>query len=158
TSNGGTYTVQGAGADIWGTADAFRFASQTLNGDGSITARVVSQTNTNAWAKAGVMIRETSNAGSSFAAVFVTPGNGTIIEARTRAGGAAVSAHGPTVKAPYWVRLVRAGNVISGYASLDGLNWTYVSQYTITMASQVSIGLAVTSHVQGVLSTAVFDN
>ena len=51
--SGSTFTVKGAGADIWGNADAFQFVSQPFTGDGSITARVVSQTNTNVWAKAG---------------------------------------------------------------------------------------------------------
>src|SRR5262249_44574214 len=53
----GTYTLAGAGADIGGTSDAFRFAYQTLTGDGAILARVASQDNTNSSAKAGVMIR-----------------------------------------------------------------------------------------------------
>ena len=48
-----------AGADIWGTADQFHFAYKQLSGNGSITAKVVSVSNTDAWAKAGVMIRET---------------------------------------------------------------------------------------------------
>src|SRR4029453_8723191 len=58
----GTYTVIGGGADIWGSADAFHFAYQTLVGDGQITARVGTQESTAGWAKAGVMIRESLNA------------------------------------------------------------------------------------------------
>src|ERR1051325_10079280 len=65
TQSGGTFTVMGSGADIWVTADEFHFVSTPLTGDGSITARVVSQTNTNPWAKAGVMIRESRAAGST---------------------------------------------------------------------------------------------
>src|SRR6185436_19114387 len=54
---GAVGVVRGAGADIWGTADAFRLAYQTLSGDGQIVARVASVQNINAWTKAGVMIR-----------------------------------------------------------------------------------------------------
>lgn len=36
----GNIVMSAAGADIWGTADQFRFAYQRLSGDGSITARV----------------------------------------------------------------------------------------------------------------------
>ena len=36
------FIVEGAGADIWGTADAFHFAYRTLSGDGTIVARVAS--------------------------------------------------------------------------------------------------------------------
>ena len=46
----------GAGADVWGTADAFHYAYRTLDGDGTIVARVASIQNVHAWTKAGVMI------------------------------------------------------------------------------------------------------
>ena len=56
-SPSGVITVAGAGADVWGTADALQYAFQPLTGDGSIVARVVAVQNVNAWTKAGVMIR-----------------------------------------------------------------------------------------------------
>jgi regulation of enolase protein 1 (concanavalin A-like superfamily) len=144
--------------DIWGTADSFQFDSESFTGDGTITARVVSQTNTNAWAKAGVMFRETLGAGSSFAAVVIAYDNPSLIEARMGTGKAAVSTAGTKVKAPYWVRLTRAGNSFTGYISADGAAWTSVGTYTVPMVSQLQIGLAVTSHANGAVSTAVFDN
>jgi len=61
----GTFTEAGSGTDIWdvGTAgdyrDEFHYAYKMLTGAGSITTRVVSVQNTNGWAKAGVIIRET---------------------------------------------------------------------------------------------------
>src|SRR5262249_50190619 len=48
---GGTFTVRGAGADVWGTSDAFQFVSQPLGGDGQIVARLASLTNTQVFAK-----------------------------------------------------------------------------------------------------------
>ena len=57
TLTGGVYSVRGAGADVWGTADAFHYAYRALDGDGSIVARVTSIEAVNAWVKAGVMIR-----------------------------------------------------------------------------------------------------
>ena len=42
----GTYTVAGSGDDIWNTSDSFQFLYQTLSGNGSITARITSMTNT----------------------------------------------------------------------------------------------------------------
>jgi regulation of enolase protein 1 (concanavalin A-like superfamily) len=159
TSSNGTFTVLGAGADIYNSADAFQFVYESLLGDGSITARVVSQTNTNVWAKAGVMIRETLTAGATNAFVPVTPGNGVVFQDRATTGGASATiTFGPKVAAPYWVQLVRAGNTFSAYASPDGSTWTSLGQTTISMASQVYVGLAVSSHSNGTLSTAVFDN
>jgi hypothetical protein len=58
----GSFTVAGSGADIWGIADAFQFASQTVSGDVVVVARVVSEQNTNAFAKAGVMLRSSLDA------------------------------------------------------------------------------------------------
>jgi len=55
-----------AGADIWGTADQFHYAYRYLSGGGSIIARVESVEQTDSWAKAGLMIRETLDAGSMF--------------------------------------------------------------------------------------------
>jgi hypothetical protein len=159
TLSNGAFTVSGSGADIWNAADAFQFVSQPLTGDGSITARVVSQTNTNPWAKAGVMFRETLNAGSRYAAVELTPGNGATYQARTLANTAAVSTAGPSaIAAPYWERLTRVGSTLTGYVSPDGATWTLLGQYTVPMTSQIYAGLAVTSHAVGTLGTAVFDN
>ena len=159
TVSGGAFTVKGSGSDIYYNVDSFQFVYQVLAGDGSITARVVSQSNTNAWAKAGVMIRESLTTGSSNAFVPITPQNGVVFQARTTTGGSSANVtNGPIVAAPYWVRLVRAGNIINAYASADGATWTSLGQTTINMASQVYVGLAVTSHNNGTLSTVVFDN
>ena len=49
----------GSGEDIQGTADEFRYVYQTATGNCEIKARVTGVGNTNPWAKAGVMIRET---------------------------------------------------------------------------------------------------
>ncbi len=156
--SGGTFTVTGSGTDIWGSADSFRFVWQSITGDATISARVVSQTQTSSWAKAGVMFRETSAAGSKFAAMLLTPANGAEAEARTTTGASAVGKTGFPVKAPYWVRLVRSGNQLGAYVSADGNSWSVATSYTVSMAATVSVGLAVTSHSKGVLSTAVFDN
>ena len=71
----GTYTIKAGGSDIYGTSDQFNFDRKTMVGDGSVVARVASLTNTNAWAKAGVMLRVDATAGSAFAAVLVSPTN-----------------------------------------------------------------------------------
>src|SRR5262249_18582707 len=134
--NNGSFTVSGAGADIYGNADAFRLVSEGLSGDGSITARVASQTNTSVWAKAGVMLRETLAPGSTNTLVAVSPSSGTVFQSRVTTGGATtVVNYGPKVAAPYWVRLVRSGNTFTGYVSPDGTTWTSLGQTTISMAS-----------------------
>ena len=76
----GVFTVNGGGADIWGGSDQFNYVSQPLTGDGSIVARVTSQSDTDPWAKAGVMIKQSTASGSTYALLAVTPGNGVHFE------------------------------------------------------------------------------
>jgi regulation of enolase protein 1 (concanavalin A-like superfamily) len=154
--NTGTWTVAGSGADIWGTSDQFRFVYRTLSGNGTITARVVTQTNSNAWAKAGVMIRESLAANSRHAMTIVTPSNGRRMQYRSSTGGSSTDVNGGTGGVPVWVRLVRSGNTFSSYRSADGVTWTLIRSQSITMGTNVYIGLAVTSHTNSALSTATF--
>ncbi|MCX5643838.1 MAG: discoidin domain-containing protein, partial [Phycisphaerae bacterium] len=65
------FTVTSTGTDIWGNADQFRFIYKSLSGNGSITARVDSLTRSDAWSKAGVMIRESLDAGSKHVSTVV---------------------------------------------------------------------------------------
>jgi phosphatidylserine/phosphatidylglycerophosphate/cardiolipin synthase-like enzyme len=152
------FTLKGAGADVWGSADAFQFAYEPLSGDGSIVARVATIQNVNAWTKAGVMIRETLSAASAHAFMLVSPGKGLAFQRRPVAGGTSVSTAGAAATAPYWVRLTRNGNLISAYQSPDGSTWTLVGTDTISMGASVYIGLAVSSHTTSATATATFTN
>ena len=157
-ANGTVITVKGSGTDIWGTGDSFQFDSLPLTGDGQITARVVSQTNSDPWAKAGVMIRESLTTGSRQAMTLMTPTNGIAFQRRLDANGGTSHTAGALVAAAYWVRLSRVGNTFTASQSKDGVTWQVVGSSTIAMGSTAFIGLAVTSHSNGVLSTAVFDS
>jgi regulation of enolase protein 1 (concanavalin A-like superfamily) len=154
------YTVSGSGADIWNNADQFRFAYKSLSGNGSITARVDSVANTNGWAKAGVMIRETLDAGSKHAMIVVTPSNSVSFQHRDTAAGASANTDVPGgLTAPYWVRITRTGNILKAEYSPDGKTWAQDgTDLTLTMAANVYIGLAVTSHDATLTTTAEFSN
>lgn len=161
TFSGGVYTLKGSGSDIFFAADGFHYALTQLTGDGEIRARVTSQSNTNPWAKTGVMIREALTAGSRHALMFTTPSNGFGMVWRPTANAATSYAGGPALNtAPNnWVRLVRTGTTISAYASASGNAWTLVSTATLTgLSNTVYVGLAVTSASSSTLSTATFDN
>ena len=155
--NPGTFTLQGSGADIYGTADAFRFAHQALTGDGEIRARVASLQNTHAYAKAAIMIRDGLAANARHVLAGMTPTSGAEFVRRLTAGGTTTSNQAAGFAAPYWVRLTRAGNVFTAYRSPDGIAWTSLGTETIAMPSATRVGLAVTSHNNTVLTTGVFN-
>jgi regulation of enolase protein 1 (concanavalin A-like superfamily) len=158
TLSNGTVTVRGAGADVWGTADAFYFYYRTLQADGEIVARVASVQNLNAWTKAGVMIRQSLQAGSPHAFMMVTPGKGLAFQRRRTSNALSVHTSGGTGVAPYWVKLARQGSVVKAYRSVDGVTWTLVGQDTLAISGPVYVGLAVGSHVAGTTATATFTN
>ena len=153
-----THVVQGSGADIGGSRDAFHFVYVPLRGDGELTAKVAGMITANAWAKAGVMVRETLAAGSPYGAAILTYGNGVVFQARTATNGSTTTKAGNGHGVPLWLRVVRRGETIVGYYSLDGVNWTQQGAETVAMNPDVYIGFCVTSHTVGTPCTAVFED
>jgi hypothetical protein len=161
TPNNGVL-MNGLGADIWGTSDAFRFAYKSLSGNGSLVARVDSLYNSNTWAKAGVMIRQNTQPGSvhAFMAKTAVDGNGASWQRRPTAGADSANNDSTTpTPFPYWVKVERNGNTFKGYLSPDGVTWTQVGDtLTLTMTDPVMIGLAVCSHDGAIATAAEFSN
>ncbi len=154
----GVLTVRASGTDIWDAADAFHFYSTALSGDGEMAARIASLAETDAWAKAGIMVRETLDASSRFVMAVVTPAQGASLQHRSVAGGACSLASGPNVKAPCWIRLQRAGDTFTSSVSTDGVQWTSMPPVTLVLPRDVLIGLCATAHNNSALTTAVFDS
>ncbi len=156
----GTYTMTGSGTDIWNNADEFHYVYKTLTGAGSIVARVQSVSNTNSWAKAGVMIRETLDPGSKHAMMVVTPGQGVSFQRRTVADSGSTDTTTGGISAPYWVKIERGvASNFSAYHSADGVSWQMQgTPENIQMGSDIYIGLAVTSHDAARTCEAVFSD
>ncbi len=170
-TSSGTFTMSAAGADIWGAGDEFRYAYKELNGDGAIVARVNSISWSNAWAKAGVMIRASLSPGSAHAFMLVTPDDRRAFQNRPFTNSSTCrSAHSDSeaISLPFWLKLQRQGDRLTGYYSHDGVNWMPQSDMeytgsdaspnpqTISMPAGVYVGLALTSHVSGRAATATF--
>ena len=157
TSGGDTtYTAGGSGADIWNQADEFRFAYQRVGGGATITARITSQDNTDPWAKAGVMLRDTLSPGSKHAFAALTPGNGLAFQRRPQAGGSSQNTGGGSASAPVWVRLTRVGDTLTASRSPDGQSWSTIGSAAVPMGDSLYAGMAVTSHNDGTVSEATF--
>ena len=157
------YIPHGPGGEI--VTDSFYFARQPLAGNGTITAEVTSLTGEHAnlssgpaqvgngnmvpglvgWAKAGIIIKQSTHQGSAYAAMMVTGGHGVRMQYNftgDTAGmpGAVSAAH------PRWLRLTRSGDTITGYDSADGTHWTQVGTVQLTgLPSTVQAGMFATS-------------
>jgi ABC-type transport system involved in multi-copper enzyme maturation permease subunit len=142
--------------------DSFYFVRQPLTGNGSITVRITSltgllpppspngpqgpgpgdtQPGLMPWSKAGVIIKQNLNQGAAYAAMMVTGTHGVRMQwnytADTPGLSGAVSAADPR-----WLRLTRSGDVITGYDSADGVNWTEAGTVTLSgLPSTVQVGL-----------------
>lgn len=152
------WTVEGGGTDIWGNSDKFHFVYRAWTGDGELIVRVLSQENTDDWAKAGLMIRETLAHNSSFYMAVIGPVNGVQAQDRRVTGSGTSGVGLLDVQAPYWLRLVRRGNEFKAYASAAGSQWILIGEKNIEMTGEVYVGMVANSHVDGVLSEVIFEN
>jgi len=162
-SGGPTRTGQGCQASIppvgpggYAVSDSFYFVRQPLAGNGSITVQITSltglipSTTSNGtdtrpglvpWAKAGVIIKESTQPGSAYAAMMVTADHGVRMQDNyTNDTAGQPGAVSPT--SPRWLRLTRSGDTITGYESADGTHWTQVGTVHLAgLPSTVQAGL-----------------
>jgi len=156
----GTYTMAGTGTDIFGASDEFHFAYKEIsNGTATIIAKVENLDNTDPFAKAGVMIRDTLDPDSRNTALLITPENGLRFQNRTAQGGDTDRLFDPNIVTPYWVQLQRAsGGLVRAYYSENGSDWTQFNLQQVSMQMPVYVGLAVTSHNVEAVCQATFSN
>jgi hypothetical protein len=134
-----------AGPDGKPVLDRFHFVHQPLAGDGTVTARVVDIRGQGepspAWAKAGLIVKESLRPGSRYAAVMLTPGHGVRLQSDFTKDVAGSAASGTR-----WLRLTRTGTTVTGYESADGATWQRIGSYPLaSLPSTVEIGLFVAS-------------
>jgi len=154
----GVLTLKGT-LDIWGTNDGCHFAWQPLKGDGEIVARVLSIEQTQNHAKGGVAIRESLEADARHATMVDTPTDGTQFLVREEKGGKTQVQRTSLSKGtmPYWVKLVRSGDNLIGYESVDGKEWVQTGSAMLKLPETVLIGLVASSHQTDKLCAAAFD-
>jgi hypothetical protein len=127
--------------DLPEPVDRFSFAHQPMSGDGTITARVVTQDSSHPWAKAGIMIKDGLTSGSPYAAIMVTPGHGVRWEADFTTDVA-----GSPAGAPHWLKLTRSGQTVTGYESIDGNDWRPVGAIVLDrLPLTAQVGMFVSS-------------
>ncbi len=154
----GVFNISGGGTGVAGANDQFEYIYRALGGNGTIIAEVNSQTNTNASAGAGVMIRSSLASNAAEVSMGVTPGSGAVFLSRDTTGGITSTNSSTGITAPYWVKLVRNGNIITGYDSTNGSSWVMVSSAIVPMSGSLYIGMYDTSHNAATASVATISN
>lgn len=147
---GCSFTVKGSGRDIGEGGqrlDNFQYAYQEIEGDVEIKAKIATMEIKSREPKAGVMLRESLADNARHVSVLLggMPG-GIRLFSRKEIGGASSVSKANTLKAPYWVKLVRSGNTFNGYMSEDGTTWTQTgTDLKLDMPAKIFAGLAVTA-------------
>lgn len=160
-------TVEGGGSDIWNDADEFHYYFTDVGANFDAAVRVDSVADTDEYAKAGLMLRESLDADAKNVMARTTPDH-TTLQWRPTAGGDSTSLtsdvgedeselEGGTIDAA-WQRLVRNGDTVRAYASEDGTNWTLMAELSLSFGESAFLGVAVTSHNSGTLCEATFSN
>jgi autotransporter-associated beta strand protein len=177
-TSGSSYTLTANGNDFLhpgnNTSDAQFYGYREWSGDGTFTVRLDSLVNSNAGrtnpageiASAGITLRESTSAGARQVSLLANFANQLEFLSRTATGGglASVSGSGSPLSAsgvtaaPRWLRVSRAGNVISASHSLDGSSWTPMGSTTVTLPAAIQIGMVADSQVRFETATAVFSN
>ena len=158
----GRFNVRGAGASFGQNSDQAQFAAEERTGDFDIQARIAGVDITDAFLRAGLMVRERMDPNARYAAVFSGSSQlGCFFESRNPAGSAPVPASlrggYPSNGSETWLRLRRTGNSFAGFASLDGKTWTTLGSVTLPAApATMFFGMAVSSQNPGRVTTALF--
>lgn len=159
----GDADVTVGGRDIWDGADQFHYLYKDWAGDFDVKVKVPRLDPADYWSKAGLMARTTLNDNSPAVGLLTTPAGSqyaNILQGTLRpAFGAPTVTWGPspiTTLPDLWLRLMREGDLFTGYHGTDGVNWTYFGSVTQPLGTYTFLGLATTSHNTGAVTTAEF--
>ncbi|MBZ0256466.1 hypothetical protein K8I31_10410, partial [bacterium] len=153
------YTMYGSGADLWGTADEFHYLYKNISGAFMIEGNVFAynDTSTNEWSKCGFMVREDLTAGSRNVISTIRPSDGQFIT-QWRYESNQDSDNSDLIANDIGdIRLVRPGSQFQSYY-FDGTDWILDRDLSLMMNNDDKVGMALTSHDDGLLAYAEFTN
>jgi autotransporter-associated beta strand protein len=150
--NAGTWTAKGAGT---AAANSNNFTFKPVKGDVAIVAKIENNSVSNA--VSGLMIRESLTTTSNYASINFNP-PGTI---NVSGSGATAASSGYThysTSSSWWLKLERVGNRVFAYHSHDGITWTNIGLFIMTLPTDAYIGFYTASKNTSALNTATFSN
>ncbi|OFY69778.1 MAG: hypothetical protein A2Y71_10110 [Bacteroidetes bacterium RBG_13_42_15] len=155
----GIFFIEGGGADIWGGSDQFAFVSREAEGDSYISARVISLTNTDPWAKTGLMFRESTAPNSQFVMINITPVNGISLQWRDGNGKSCNKKDFSAATLPVHLKISKQGSTFTAFKSVDGDIWEVFGDVTLSQSfpDKYLVGMSVCSHSSHALNLSKFD-
>jgi hypothetical protein len=145
----GVLTLRGSGRDIGErgqTIDNFQYAYAEQQGDVEIKAQLKGMEGKTRQPMAGLMLRESTAAGSKSVSLLYSDAQGIRIFARDQTDSNTQISEAVKMKTPVQLKLVRSGTSFTGYASSDGKEWTQVGEpVPVEMDAKITAGLGVTA-------------
>jgi hypothetical protein len=157
----GAFDLSAQGRGLSGNSDQFQLSWELRTGDFDVQTRLVDLGVSDPFVRAGLMARSNLETNGLFAATFGASAQvGSFFEARTAAAGAPsrqTVVGGYPANYPWqWLRLRRSGSTFTGFASRDGQAWVQLGSASITMPSQIYVGLSLSSQTAATGATAKF--
>lgn len=153
-----TYTIAGAGANIWNDHDDFHFVWKQLTGDFIVTmqAEFVGQ-GVNAHRKLGWMVRSSLETASANVSTGIHGDGLTSLQFRRTEGGNTEEIRAPIGHADV-IQLERRGDSYLMSVARFGEPFTVVQLDELALGNTLYVGLFVCSHEDDVLERAIFRN
>jgi hypothetical protein len=159
TAQGENYQLTSDTVSTSGTTNQY-FTYTTLPANGEAIVRLTSLDG-GLFGRAGLMIRDGLDLNSAYALVAMTEGRGTGMSWVESTDGASTDVNEWNqwyVIEPYWLRLVRAGDQITGYRSADGVAWTQIAAVTVNFTGDIYIGVSFSANDSGLDATVTFES
>jgi hypothetical protein len=152
-----TYTLTGAGVNLWFTNDQFHFAWKKETGDFSLTTKVAFEgQGVDPHRKMGVMIRESLADDAKYADIAIHGDGLTSLQYRPEKGAETLEVVGP--KGGNYITLERVGKTIKMKTATDTYPQDLTGMIELAFPDTCYIGLFIGSHNPKVLETAYFTN
>jgi TolB protein len=157
------YTLTSAGANLWGTADAFHFVWKKMSGDAVLTADIDFPETTgehNPHRKAILIIRQGLDANAAYADAAVHGVGLTALQFRREAGAMTEDLELSTTTAPRRLRLEKRGDTFTLYVASEpgGALHQVGASVQLHLAEPFYVGLGVCSHDPSRTEKAVFSH
>lgn len=144
----GIYHLDFVGTGVGEEGDNLSYAYRKVSGDATIIARLgYLELEGRPSAKAGLMIRESMESSSAMVGIFRDYERSLRFYLRKSSGGQRYYSYNPMETIPEWMKLERKGDMLTGYYSEDGSNWTLLNSYEVSLPDEIYIGLTVHEYI-----------